>query len=156
MEMPEERHRDWGFSLLKGGGINSLSEVCLHQCSQCGQKTGRGGNHGATGKPWHGWAWWKHGGMGHTTGELQWLLVNSSEGISREGRGGSGVVLNVGECLSCFEMFNDSDDKVEYLWVRIQWKANKAENPCLLQNTQQGSRGRWNTLISSWEEFHNS
>lgn len=80
--------------------------------------------------------------MGHTTGELQQMLVNSSEGISREGRGGSGVVLNVGECLNCLKMFNDSDDKEECLWVRIQRKVNKAENPGLLQNTQQGSRGR--------------
>lgn len=80
--------------------------------------------------------------MGHTTGELQWMLVNSSERISREERGGSGVVLNVGECLNCLKMFNDSDDKEECLWVRIQQKVNKAENPGLLQNTQQGSRGR--------------
>lgn len=57
---------------------------------------------------------------------------NSSEGISREGRGGTGVVLNVGKCLDWF--------KVECLHVTIQQKANKAAHPGLLQNTQQGSR----------------
>lgn len=80
--------------------------------------------------------------MGHTAGVLQWMLINPPEGISREGRGDSGLVLSVGGCLRCFKMFNDSDDNVECLWVRIQWKANKAENPGLLQSTQKGSRGR--------------
>lgn len=68
------------------------------------------------------------------------------------GKGRQGLVLNVGECLNCFKVFNGSDDKVNCLGVRIQQKANKAENPGLLKNTQQGSRGRWNTLISSWDE----
>lgn len=77
----------------------------------------------------------------------------------RDQQGGKRWQWGSAECcgvLDCFKMFNDSDDKVECLCVRIQQKTNQAEHPGLLQKTQQGSRGRWNTLISSWEECHNS
>lgn len=94
-------------------------------------------------------SWKQCGGMSHN-----WSAAMDAYKLFRrdqQGRGGRGVVLNAGECLSCFKMFNYSDDKVECLWVRIWWKANKAENPggSLLQNTQQGSRGRWNTLLAA-------
>ncbi|KAM9649084.1 uncharacterized protein ACIBXB_011576 [Morphnus guianensis] len=43
----------------------------------------------------------------------------------RQGRRGGGVALYVRECLDCLE-FNDGDDRVGCLWVRIRRKANKA------------------------------
>jgi len=44
----------------------------------------------------------------------------------RQGRRGSQVALYVRECLDCLE-FDDGDDRVECLWVRIRGKANKAD-----------------------------
>ncbi|KAK4814312.1 LOW QUALITY PROTEIN: hypothetical protein QYF61_014826 [Mycteria americana] len=44
----------------------------------------------------------------------------------RQGRRGSGVALCVRECFDCLEL-NDSDDRVECLWVRLRGKANKAD-----------------------------
>ncbi|KAK4824398.1 hypothetical protein QYF61_014058 [Mycteria americana] len=44
----------------------------------------------------------------------------------RQGRRGGGVALYVRECFGCLEL-EDSDDRVECLWVRIRGKANKAD-----------------------------
>lgn len=45
------------------------------------------------------WAWWKRGGMGH-------IAYKPSRRDQQGGKGGSGVVLSVGECLGGFKMFN--------------------------------------------------
>jgi len=44
----------------------------------------------------------------------------------RQARRGSVVALCVREYFDCLE-FNDGDDRVECLWVRIRGKANKAD-----------------------------
>ena len=44
----------------------------------------------------------------------------------RQGRKGSGVALYVKKEWECMEV-NDSDDRVESLWVRIKAKANKTD-----------------------------
>lgn len=40
----------------------------------------------------------------------------------RQGRRGGGIALCVRECFDCLE-FNDGDDRVECLWIRIRGKA---------------------------------
>ena len=67
----------------------------------------------------------KHGGMTPMTGVLQWMAINSSEGVGKKARGG-GVALYVREYFNCLEL-DDGDDRVECLWVRIKQKANKAD-----------------------------
>jgi len=42
----------------------------------------------------------------------------------RQGRRGGGVALYVREGFVCLEL--DDDDRVEYLWIKIRGKANKA------------------------------
>jgi len=44
----------------------------------------------------------------------------------RQGKRGSEVALYVEYCFDCIEL-NNSDDKVECLWVKMKGKANKAE-----------------------------
>jgi len=36
------------------------------------------------------------------------------------------VALYVRDCFDCIEL-EDCDDKVEYLWVKMRWKDNKAD-----------------------------
>ena len=59
----------------------------------------------------------KHGGIASTTGVLQLIIINSSEGTDKEG--GVGTALNVRECFDIVELASGSD-KVESLWVRIR------------------------------------
>lgn len=65
----------------------------------------------------------KHGGIASTTGVLQLIIINSSEGTDKEG--GVGTALNVRECFDIVEL-GAGRIKVESLWVRIKGKANKA------------------------------
>jgi len=44
----------------------------------------------------------------------------------RRGKRGGGVALYVRDCFDCIE-FNDCDDKVECLWVKMRGKTNKAD-----------------------------
>ncbi|GAB0209318.1 hypothetical protein GRJ2_003397500 [Grus japonensis] len=44
----------------------------------------------------------------------------------RQGRRGGGVALYVKECFDCLKL-DDSDERIECLWVRIRGKANKAD-----------------------------
>lgn len=50
-------------------------------------------------------------GMTLTTGVLQWVAINPSEGTGMEGEA-SGGTLYVRECFSCKEL-DDGDDRVE-------------------------------------------
>jgi len=43
----------------------------------------------------------------------------------RQGKRGSEVALPVGDCFDCIEL-NNSDDKVECLWVKMKGKANNS------------------------------
>ncbi|KAJ7414419.1 hypothetical protein BTVI_41175 [Pitangus sulphuratus] len=56
---------------------------------------------------------WQQGEMIGTTGVLQRIPVNSSEGT---GKTGDGVALYVREWFDCLEL-HDSDDRVECLWA---------------------------------------
>lgn len=51
-----------------------------------------------------------------------WKLFRSD----RQGRGGRGVALSVRECFDVVEL-GAGDGKVEFLWVRIKGRANKAD-----------------------------
>ena len=64
----------------------------------------------------------KPGGMTHATGVLQWMAINSSEGVDRQGE----VVGSPGESFDCLEL-NDGENRVEYLCLRIRGKAKKAD-----------------------------
>ena len=44
----------------------------------------------------------------------------------RQGRGGGGAALHVGECFDCLEL-NDGDNRVKCLWVKTSRKTNKAD-----------------------------
>jgi len=44
----------------------------------------------------------------------------------RGGKGGGGVALYVRVCFDCIEL-NECDDNVEYLWIKMMGKANKAD-----------------------------
>ena len=69
----------------------------------------------------------KRGGMTVMTGVLQWMAINSSEGIGKE-REVVGWHCMLGTCFDCIKL-NNCDDKVECLWVKMRGKANKADNP---------------------------
>lgn len=51
--------------------------------------------------------------------------MNSSEGIGEEGGGGR-VVLDVRWHFDCLEL-NGGDDRLEFLWLIIRGKVNKAD-----------------------------
>ena len=62
-----------------------------------------------------------------STGVLQWMAINPSEGIGwRQGWRSSGVALCARECFDCLEI-DDGKDRIECLWVRIRGKADKAD-----------------------------
>ncbi|GAB0203330.1 hypothetical protein GRJ2_002798600 [Grus japonensis] len=44
----------------------------------------------------------------------------------RQGRRGDGVALYVREYIDCLEL-DDDDERIEFFWVRIRGKANKAD-----------------------------
>jgi len=44
----------------------------------------------------------------------------------RRGKRGGGVALYVRDCFDCIEL-DDCDDQVEYFWVKMRGKANKAD-----------------------------
>jgi len=44
----------------------------------------------------------------------------------RQGKRGGGVALYVRDCFDCIEL-DDSDDKVECLWLKMRGKSNKAD-----------------------------
>lgn len=70
--------------LLPSGFCLGFSRVSSAHLSAPMQHTGAAGSRCAAGKLWricHD----RSGGMAHTTGELQWMDINSSEWICREG-----------------------------------------------------------------------
>ncbi|KAK4827898.1 LOW QUALITY PROTEIN: hypothetical protein QYF61_022321 [Mycteria americana] len=105
-----------------GGGINSPTEVHLHQHTQHGQQTGeleaivQQENYDIFAITE---TWW---GDSHN-----WSAAMDGYKLfrrDRQGRRGGGVALYVRECLDCLEL-KDGDDRVECLWNR--GKANKAD-----------------------------
>ena len=64
--------------------------------------------------------WWDDS----QTGVLQWMAINSSERIGKEGEAVGYSCVR--ECFDCLEL-DDGDDRVECLWVRTRKKANKAD-----------------------------
>ena len=84
-EVPENSHAGIkDFSPQKAGRINSPTEVHLHQCTQHGQQT-RGAGSQCSWKTMIRLPSQKHGGVTHATEALQWMAINSSEGIGKEG-----------------------------------------------------------------------
>ena len=66
----------------------------------------------------------KHGEMTHN-----WSAAMDGYKLfirDRQGMRGRGVAVYVRECFDCLELDN-SDERVECLWVRIRGKTNKAD-----------------------------
>lgn len=62
-------------------------------------------------------------GMICTTGLLEWMAIDSLEGIGLKGE----VIMCIRECFGCLES-NDGDDCVECLWLRIGRNFNQADS----------------------------
>lgn len=66
--------------------------------------------------------------------------------MGKQQRRVGGVALYVRECFYCLQL-NDGGNSIEYLWVRIREKANKANIMVeFCWTTQPGKRGRRNIL----------